>query len=217
MPYDEDFFTAYRAYLEEPSVRAAHSTAFRTFQAHFDQHETRGMVPSVIDLGCGQAHEFRNYADWDMYLGVDLDPGPETGNFLMRADYRSAEFLQMIGGHEVTAELDTFVSLFSAECSAPYRENMSFYEGVFEKIPQLQFGLVAGFYYPSQKHLAKVGEAGGIESWQTLEPIENGRSEVFDEFRLAIPCPSSMFGAEVIEVWRIFTAKDRVVRRVPSP
>jgi hypothetical protein len=42
--------------------------------------------------------------------------------------------------------------------------------------------------------------------------VEDARSEVFDEFRITAPCPSLLFGNDVIEVWRFLTRRPGLVR-----
>jgi hypothetical protein len=66
---------------------------------------------------------------------------------------------------------------------------------------------VSGFYYWNSKDKNPIGETGGIQSYQTLEPVETVLSPNFHETRITLPAPSEMFGSDVIEVWKLLERK----------
>jgi hypothetical protein len=190
----------YKAYLQEPIVRAAHDEvlAIAKLNSNFD---------SVVDFGCGQFNEFAVHGKPGSYLGVDINAEPEETPFdVITADYRKAgNLLTLIGSRDLVGinSPTAFVSLFSTEITAPVEENYTFYERIFSEIPAIQSGLVAGFFYESKMDQNPVEEAGGIQSYQTLEAEEDVLSDVFSEKRIVLPVPS-MFGSDVIEVWKFF-------------
>lgn len=198
MAYDQDFYKAYAAYLVEPRVRAVHDRILQTVSAS-------PAFRRVVDLGCGQGNEFFHYGKPDLYVGVDHNassndaPGFKT----MAADYRSPDDVAKLTKQ---FNLSAAVSLFSIECTAPANENRAYYEALFEKANVTAI-LAGGFYYEHAKGLETVGEAGGLISYQTHETIENP-SEQFSEVRIAVPCPSTLFGEDVMEVWRLLQRKD---------
>jgi len=198
MGYDQDFYNAYKAYLNESAVRLAHDSIFKIASLNPD-------FRNVVDFGCGMFNEFYEFAKPDKYLGIDLNTSESKPNkLLLQIDYRKIKDLGLqAGNHSPTA----FVSLFSSEITAPTNENYEFYERVFREIPSIKFGLVSGFYYVSKKDQNPIGEPGGLMSYQTLEAIEDVSSDVFTETRIILPVPSKMFGKDVFEVWKFFERK----------
>jgi SAM-dependent methyltransferase len=193
LAYDGDFYSAYRAYLLEPGVRSVHDKAI-------------GMTASspafrrVLDLGCGQGNEFLHYGKPHAYVGVDLNALPVTSpHATLAADYRD---LAMVTALIASLSLTAVVSLFSTECTAPWRHNHAFYEALFRSTA-IEAMLVSGFYYADQPHAETVGEAGGIVSYQSIQPLEASDSSLFTEVRVSARCPSSLFGETPIEVWRL--------------
>jgi hypothetical protein len=186
MPYDDEFYQRYEEYLQEPVVRAAHDWVF-------DIAMSNPAFQDVVDFGCGRSREFRLYARHRSYTGVDLD---DTAR--VRLDYRGMDLAQLHPG--ITA----FVSLFSTEITAPPLENCRFYERVFQEMPHIQAGLVAGFYYDGKRNTNPVVETGGIISYQTLELPSEVSSLYFSEKRIVMHVPSRMFGQDVYEVWKFF-------------
>jgi len=201
MGYDEKFYNAYKAYLEEPAVRKAHDLIF----------EIASLDPSfkdVVDFGCGAFNEFFVHALPSVYIGIDanaITPFPaDPIKKLIAADYRKVENLaELINPHLPAA----FVSLFSTEITAPVSENYKLYEKVFKQLPTIKSGLVSGFYYANRKNQNPVEETGGLMSYQTLENIEDVKSGVFEEGRIVLYAPSKMFGDDVFEVWKLFERK----------
>lgn len=189
--YTEEFHAAfYGSYLHEPTVRGAHDWVFSLVKSH-------PAFQCVIDLGCG-LREFGRHTKPSVYIGMDT---LELGQ-LLHGDYRDPDALGVING------ASAFVSLFSSEITAPAEDNRALYERIFRQCLNIEAGLVSGFYYVSRKCEPVVGEAGGIQSYQTLDAIEDYESELFTEKRITLPVPSKAFGQDVIEVWKLFERRD---------
>ncbi len=195
MGYDQNFYQAYKSYLIESTVRKAHDWIFRIASENSD-------FKNVIDFGCGEFNEFLVYGKPEKYIGIDINGSSQnTERKVIPADYRNTTNLaKLIQPNAPTA----FVSLFSTEITAPFKDNYSFYERVFREIPTIHSGLVSGFYYVSKKGYNPIGETGGIKSYQTLENIEEVHSDIFEEKRIILPVPSKMFGQDVFEIWKFF-------------
>lgn len=205
MAYDENFYRLYEEYLVEPRVREAHDFVFRVFT------DLSGTEHEVVDLGCGRSQEFRRFApteSWDAYLGLDVNAEDESN----RIDYRNLDalFARLDQGRRAGYPPDVFVSLFSSEITAPAPENTLLYKELFKRYPSIRWGLVSGFYYHGRRGEQPIEEAGGITSWQTLHPL--GRpaisSHLFEERRISLSVPSTMFGEDVVEVWRLLKRKN---------
>ena len=196
MAYDDTFYRAYSDYLKEPAVRRAHDAMLRISRLN-------PAFANVIDLGCGQFNEYLRHRRPARYLGIDVNVAKKTSanRRLVTADYRCLELVERLAKEQAST---AFVSLFSAEITAPCEQNYRFYEELFLQIPTIQAGLVSGFYYFNSKDKNPIGETGGIQSYQTLEQPEDVVSEVFSETRILLPVPSAMFGQDVIEVWKLF-------------
>ena len=197
MAYDESFYKAYTEYLQEPTVREAHDWVFGLIKEDYS-------FDNVVDFGCGRSQEFYNHYRPRYYLGVDenLDDNLNEPGFrfaLLKEDYRAKTNWE---------GMRAFVSLFSCEITAPVNENYIYYMQLFKDTPSLGAGLVSGFYYAKRMGSNPVKEAGGLLSWQTLEPINYVKNTVFSEKRIYMPVPSKMFGDDVVEVWKIFTRND---------
>jgi hypothetical protein len=187
MSYDDKFYQRYEAYLQEQVVREAHDWVFQVARLN-------PAFQNVVDFGCGRSREFRLFTRHLSYIGIDLD---ETAR--VRLDYRTMDLDQ------IPSDTTAFVSLFSSEITAPPMENELFYRRIFRDLPNIQAGLVAGFYYADQKNTNPVVETGGVVSYQTLEPMEaHVESLRFTERRIMMHVPSEMFGEHVYEVWRFF-------------
>lgn len=199
MPYDESFYQLYEAYLLEKAVRANHDLMF--------EHWKRLVrIPlHVIDLGCGIG-EYRRYGNSANYMGIDLVNSGQLDNFI-EADYTDPANL-VADLATLTPEPNAFVSLFSCECCHSAERKYEIYESFFTTFPSIQHGLVSGFFYRSRLDEEVVKEAGGIESFQTVERTPS--SQTFSEFRVTIHTPSKMFGQDVIEVWKFFTRRPTV-------
>ena len=193
MGYDKDFYKAYNSYLDEPTVRTAHDWIFRIASLNPDFN-------NVVDFGCGQFNEFFVHGRPERYVGLDISASSQDDKRkIIQADYRNAKNLaELIRPETPTA----FVSLFSTEITASFKDNYSLYERIFRDIPTIRSGLVSGFYYVSKKNQNPVGETGSIQSYQTLEDIENTHSDTFEEKRIILPVPSKMFGKDVFEIWK---------------
>jgi hypothetical protein len=213
MAYDESFYDLYDAYLAEPRVRAVHGQAFAALAGG---HE----FGRVLDLGCGRVGEFFRFgAPWDGARGLAADPAGWScvgidANARPRVDGR-AEFIDgdyRAGGGDLPVRLAVergltgAVSLFSTECTAPEAENRVLYERLLTETPIKRL-LVAGFYYAHAAGRETVEEVGGLVSWQTVAPLESCVSDAYLETRLAIPCPSTLFGEDVVEVWRLLVGR----------
>jgi len=205
MAYNGEFYRAYALYLKEPSVRKAHDRVFAMAKAN-------SSFRKIVDLGCG-LNEFHRYVPTPGYVGIDLNapalaepPLAEPYFKLVKGDYRDLSLIkeQLRGRHP-----QAFISLFSTEITAPAKENTLFYEQLFQAIPTLQCALVSGFYYANRKQQNPVIEAGEIVSYQTLDSIEDHLSPVFDQFWITLPVPSTMFGDNVVEVWRFLERKQK--------
>ncbi len=199
MSYDLDFYALYADYLREPRVRAVHD---RVLSLLVPAHPA---LRRVVDMGCGRGNEYLHHARPDAYIGIDVNALPGTGPVLLAEDYRDpARVNDIAKAHGIGGA----VSLFSVECTAPWQANLAFYEGLFSG-GGIDVVLTAGFYYEHAASAETVGEAGGIVSYQSIQPLEMVRSDVFDEARLALPCPSSLFGEDVVEVWKVLTRTGR--------
>lgn len=225
MSYNKDFYKQYKKYLKEKRVRHVHDKVFGLFYKFMEDREEN---PNILDLGCGQCQEFccndSNSDKRGFYIGFDVnieenkdedEEDLETffGSYCFRLNYRDENFVKSAKEiyHKICQpsdwESDCFVSLFSTEITASAEENQTLYERLFKEIPTLRYGLVSGFYYSSKKDKVVIEETGGITSWQTLDSIEDRNSDKFSEMRIYVPCPSKMFGEDVIEVWRILERK----------
>jgi len=118
------------------------------------------------------------------YIGVDISDG---------FDYRD---LLALKDKIIEVKANTIVSLFSVECTKDEEDNNILYDFIFKET-DVKTILSSGFYYKSKKDLQMVKETCGIISYQTIGEVRD------DELRFTVPCPSNMFGEEVVEVWRL--------------
>lgn len=210
MSYDQDFYSKYDEYLKEPRVRKVHDRVFKLFLA-FKRTLITNQDISVLDLGCGKSCEYGQSNQYFRYNGFDINADPSTTHSLLDGkltenhvlDYRGEDFFEV-------AKKETpncFVSLFSSEITASPDDNHFYYERLFREIPSMKCGMVSGFYYKDKKDRAVISETGGIDSWQTLDSVEDRISEDFSEIRMTVPCPSKFFGEDVVEVWKFFETK----------
>lgn len=190
MAYDEKFYSMYREYLLEDTVRENHNRMFKSFR-----EKTQPTPLLVVDLGCGLG-EYSQYGSHDRYVGVDLNNPNDIKDFV-QADYHTPNLAELLPFAPTAA-----VSLFSIECCHSAPEKYALYEKLFERLPSLQYALVSGFFYESKHDQETVGEAGGIVSFQTIEAPEAYESPVFTEERTQINTPSKMFGPDVVEVFK---------------
>jgi hypothetical protein len=193
MTYNEDFYSAYTQYLDEDIVRNRHAFALRLL----------GNPETLLDLGCGRALECKRYLTPKKYLGIDvnaIEKGFDDAHLTIIDDYRSSDFFERQS--QRLSGFDHFVSLFSIEITAPPHENYKIYDRLFEM--GYKKGLVSGFYYATKKHQQIVEEAGGLQSYQTIEPLELFGQESYSETRVIMHVPSKLFGDDVYEVWKLF-------------
>ena len=180
-----------------------------------------------LDLGCGQVGEavtLTGEAE-STYVGIDLDPPPvesfnlstaqssprcvrrrepEYEHRTLKLSYRDVEALAAAlkkAGIDFD-RVSVATSLFSSEITASPEENRAFYEKLFETFPALQHLIVSGFYYSNRIDENPVSEAGGLTSWQTNWRHGEYRSDIYSEVRLVQETPSTLFGDDVVEVWR---------------
>jgi len=202
MAYDEAFFTAYRAYLQETLVRKNHRRAFD----HLIGLMTDGPIdyaPRVVDLGCGTGEFYERGYHRD-YVGIDLNP---------RIAWQGAKVIKASSvdvdawSKQLPFEPNTFVSVFSIEPMRGAYYRYELYDRLFRELPSLQFGMSAGFYYDNERMGdRKVSEAGGIVSWQTNQLLgKDGDRSLYNEEWLTMRTPSQMFGPDVVEVWKFFS------------
>jgi|SRR3989338_4523723 len=203
MAYDQDFYNAYNAYLKEGAVRSAHDKIFKIARLNKD-------FDSVIDLGCGLFNEFLVHAKPYKYAGIDLNVDSakiDKGIHLINGNYRRIhDFEELIRLKQPAS----FTSLFSSEITSTPDRNYALYQTIFDTFDTINSGLVSGFYYVSKKGQNPIVETGDIESYQTLEDIEDVISHVFEEQRIILPVPSKMFGQDVYEVWKFFSRKQLI-------
>lgn len=193
MAYDQDFYKIYADYLVEPRVRTVHDRILTTVCA-------ATAFRRIADLGCGQGHEFFKYGRPDFYVGIDYNAiHTDQENFkTVAADYRDAA---AIGTLTNRFNLKAIVSLFSIECTAARDKNQAYYKSLFKQTGADAI-LAAGFHYQHAYGQETVGEAGGLISYQTFADIPDA-SSVFQETRIAVACPSTLFGEDVTEIWRL--------------
>jgi len=208
MAYDAEFYRLYQEYLAEPHVKEAHRRALRLL--HFP-------VSRLLELGSGGKNSPESLRHFKLnhlsmgihYVGIDVN-AENTRSFVfdselifIQGDYRDIEFWHRTVKKFELNKFDTFFSLFSTEITAPVSQNYSLYRSLFRET-DLRQGLVSGFYYSDKLDQNPIEEAGGITSYQTLEPIESDRCPEFTETRLIMHVPSKLFGKNVYEVWKLF-------------
>lgn len=198
MSYNTDFFRAYKNYLEEPVVRSQHDRAFKIL--------SHPALDRVLDLGCGTAEYLNFYLknkEDHLYCGVDEFKNPYYDDTILM-NYRNIPADYCISG------FTGFISLFSAEITAPVEENYKLYRQLFSN-SEIKAGLVSGFYYESKRDQNPVIETGNLKSYQTLETLGFSQSllpEDVRETRFEMTVPSKLFGADVVEVWKLFEKVD---------
>jgi hypothetical protein len=187
------FYEQYARYLIDPKVREAHDPVLQVVSCF-------PLFRRVIDLGCGQGNEFLRYGRPEFYVGMDSNALSINGQDRMTitADYR--DNLALISETVRRHRLNAAVSLFSIEVTAPAARNKDFYERLFRETP-VQMILTSGIFYSDKLGEEKVGETGGLTSYQTFSDAEDRHSPVYHQTQIAVPCPSDMFGRTDIDVW----------------
>lgn len=133
------------------------------------------------------------------YRGVDVNALQHP--YTRKLDYRTQ--MQEIMDWCISYQPKMVTSLFSSECTANSITNTSLYLDIFERWGCVDRILVSGFYYLGKEDQAQVLEGEDIVSWQTLPSTPLINTKWIKESRLIIPAPSTMFGPDVIEVWRL--------------
>lgn len=188
---DEDFWTKYRDYLAE--VHNAHLNSFRTVAREQVSYQR------VLNLGCGRYNEASDLLPFDHISWFNVDANEPAH---LKADWTTGEGEAAVVAAAKVFMPDTMVSLFATELSfvnayiPQYAVNW-FYRYLLQEVPSLQRIVVAGFYYNDQRRAAPVvEEVGGLRSAQSISKVLRG------ERRLLVPTPSTLFGPDVVEVWR---------------
>jgi hypothetical protein len=192
MDYKDDFFTAYRKYLEIPEVKAGHNRIFDIFM-HIAN--CNGGI-YVNDFGCGTC-EFgrylRDYRSLIRYTGFDLDISrADLGND-PRCNVQVGNYNMVLpdGGALV-------VSLFATEI----HKSLSDREALYDKwqASGVRHILVGGFYYDNFSRDVQYTEpVTGLTIYQT--PVWASLRP--GELRLTQQVPAGMFTEPFTEVWRI--------------
>ncbi len=208
--YNDDFYRRYQSYLQEPEVKRKHIRA----AYHLTSMVDNTFFTRVVDLGCGQSQEFFHIAELAEYVGIDLNV--KDNDEVPLAVKKYAPYRTRTGNYrndlvEILNQLNyqpqSFVSLFSVECTDTQENNYKYYDYLFTTLLQIKAGLVSGFYYADKLHVNPIEEAGGIQSYQTLSQIQDHKSTIFDEYRLTMNVPSEMFGKNVFEVWKLLVRR----------
>lgn len=191
---DDKFWEAYEDFVVESLPR--HKKIIEEWAS-----ATSLTFDSLVDLGCGKTKEAQRLFGPKHYLGLDLSPTLDAN--VLATDYRSPRLPTLLNSYKPNC----FSSLFSVEITRPFTENYELYERLFEKVPTLDFGIVAGFYYEKRKGQLVVEENGGLTSYQSIEAQEIVKSDNFFEHRTYVRAPSKLFGPDVVEVWKLFRRK----------
>jgi hypothetical protein len=192
---NDNFYELYKSYLAEERVRTVHDAVLQAAMGH-------PALQRVVDLGCGQGNEFFHYGQPALYVGLDQNAAPlhEAHRIRWKADYRDVHFIQEIVG---TYDLTAAVSLFSTELTWPPTANQRYYEELFGQT-RIQAIFVAGGYAEHAEGEETILEAGNLVSYQTFGGFAGlAPTSVFDETRICVACPSTMFGEDIIEVYRL--------------
>jgi SAM-dependent methyltransferase len=210
MPYDDAFFERYRAYLAEPLVRKNHDRAFRLWIDGMGGPPS-GTTASVIDLGCGTG-EYLNFGRYLAYAGIDTTPRvfnlekrPGLDRMVRANYYDVTSWKGYFEAPRTGPVFNAFVSLFSIEPVYSLGSRYDLYRRLFAELPDIKFGLSAGFYYTDKADRTVVEETGGLLSFQTVEPLGAETIPSVTEERLTMATPSAMFGDKVVEVYKFFT------------
>ena len=197
---DPEFWVKYRDYVRESRVR--HEFVFRVLFEDWNPD----FELTLLDLGCGQCCEAYELMRPTSYLGIDLAPAPlhlphaETRCF----DYRDLEGLATLV-HTSDYRPQQFASLFSSELTGNGAKNLKLYDWMFRTFRSMEAGIVSGIYYSDRRTEEKVIETDGLTSYQTIGDLAD--AELFTETRLTLRAPSTMFGPQAVEIWRLFSRK----------
>lgn len=200
---DEEFWKKYEEYVEESLPR--HKKAIDAL-LKFADDDLSLKESSLLDLGCGGSKEAEKLFEPAFYYGLDKDPKHSSYNrsFDCGLDYRVHwdDFLHS------AKDFNVVCSLFSSEITAPWPENYDLYDRIFSDLEKVKYIFLAGFYYTDKMDQNPVEEPGGIQSYQTLEPMYAASDAIFEEHRLYVHAPSTLFGPNVVEVWKMLKRKE---------
>ena len=203
MSYEsEAFWTKYEEYRKE------------TWEQHKNIVRRFNLIPhTLLDLGCGRTLSAMRMFEPICYIGLDKEPASVKDVYGYNMDqyrtdildYRDLESVQkylktkyeLYGYYGFEPTLVT--SFFSSELTAPQHENATFYRELFKRIPTLKNILVSGFYYSRKRNAPVVEEVGGLISHQTIGDLDYDLPET----RILERVPSTLFGPDVVEVWRL--------------
>ncbi len=197
MSYDtEQFWEQYRAYKTETAE--VHEQAFQlclVASAVLWMDSDR-----LVNLGSGPDPEPMFKGRGFSVLSVDPQLGNKTDEDNLTLGYEDDAFISEVSAR--TGEPFLVTSFFSTEVVLAPERSRELYDGLFRV--GAQAAIVSGFYYRGKRDQATVQEPGGLESYQSILPLEDTPGEVHEEkFRITLPVPSTMFGPDVVEVWRV--------------
>ena len=194
---DDDFWAQYRRYKREtlPAHDAlwAACFGFLNTRVNFFYHK-------VVDLGAGPdaLREESLSLNPSRHLNPSrrfaIDPLLPNGSYTMSASYDDLRTQQPlilpIFGALVT-------SFFSADVVQSKEDASAVYKRMFDR--GVRAAVTSGFYYEGRDE-NPIKEAGGLTSYQTLFGPEE---DPFEVFRCVAKVPSTLFGTDVFEVWRV--------------
>lgn len=189
------FWEKYRAYkLETEGVHEMALKACRPAARPLCEN-----FVDVVNLGSGTDPE-PLLSDDNVVLRVDPQiQNPTVGE--LSASYEDPDFVEKVV-RSLEHKRFMAVSFFSTEVVIHPDRSRALYDELFRS--GACAAIVSGFYYMSRNGQTKVSEAGGLESFQSLLPVEDTAGEAHQElFRVTLPVPSALFGSDVVEVWRV--------------
>lgn len=203
---EADFWKQYEAYVQESLPRHTRAMAMLLGGVLTRGGEVlsgQWLPNRILDLGCGQTMEGYLFARDGHYIGVDKDriKNPMGCNTLqLDYFYELPQLIALLQARQF--EPTTILSLFSIEPHHP--SPATIYERLLGALPSVQRIISSGFYYlgKEDQHSVKEGEMTVYQTTpDTLMLTPN--LDNMTETRLTIPAPSTMFGPDVIEVWRL--------------
>ena len=226
--YDEDWWKQYEAWAEETEVE--HTEIMDMAKRHIAEIFPAD-VGVVIDMGCGRLRMGESFGGLT-YVGFDLEHHPdekgvidycelqdflegnamplspgfdeESSALLVQENFRHIDFdmiLKNTDGWHGYRGTSLVVSIFSAELYCYACDNL--YQRAFDE--GVDAIVASGVYYRGTDVNMAIGEVGSQirQTW----PIAPPPNDVYNETRIVRSVPSTMFGDDVIEVWRVMTRK----------
>jgi len=146
---------------------------------------------NLVDIGCGKTQLARSFFQnrYEKYIGIDA---VNFGQQIV-ANYEEFDFKTL----NLSDAPQLAVSLYSTECCLSLDKQKIFYERLFDS--GFSVAILAGFYYTGRESEVLIEEAHGLQSYQTLPD----KPYLDNEIRIMSPVPSTLFGANVVEVWRV--------------